>query len=134
MTNYESDNLKKFNKETFIEGFNDTKNEFGDKDIGCVDCGDNFIWSAGEQEFFRDKGLQNPPKRCKDCKKAKNERLAAINNAQKSGVRQRIEVAVRCAECETQTTVPFYPSQGRPVYCRSCYLAMNPNMLNGEKS
>ena len=30
------------------------------------------------------------------------------------------------------TTVPFYPSQGRPVYCRSCYLELNPSVLNGE--
>jgi CxxC-x17-CxxC domain-containing protein len=27
--------------------------------------------------------------------------------------------------------VPFYPSQGRPVYCRSCFLEMNPHILNG---
>jgi CxxC-x17-CxxC domain-containing protein len=38
-------------------------------------------------------------------------------------VRQRIEVSVQCAQCGQQTTVPFYPSQGRPVYCRSCFLA-----------
>ena len=82
--------------------------------------------------FYRDKGLQNPPKRCKTCKQAKNERLAAITNAQNSGVKQRIEVTVNCAKCESQTTVPFYPSQGRPVYCRSCFLAMNPT-LTAEK-
>jgi CxxC-x17-CxxC domain-containing protein len=38
-------------------------------------------------------------------------------------MRQRIEVSVDCAQCGQQTTVPFYPSQGRPVYCRSCFLA-----------
>ena len=69
------------------------------------------------------KGLKNEPKRCKPCKQAKNERLAAIANAQASGVRQRIEVSVQCAQCGQTTTVPFYPSQGRPVYCRSCFIA-----------
>ena len=49
--------------------------------------------------------------------------LADIAAAQASGVRQRIEVSVQCAQCGQQTTVPFYPSQGRPVYCRSCFLA-----------
>ena len=106
--------------------------EFEDKPILCIDCGVNFIWTVGEQAFFRDKKLQNPPKRCKECKQAKNERLAAIAAAQASGVRQRIEVAVNCAKCSETTTVPFYPSQGRPVYCRSCFLEMNPSILNGN--
>jgi len=97
--------------------------EHPDRSIKCVDCGENFIWTSGEQAFFHDKGLKNEPKRCKRCKQAKNERLAAITAAQTSGVRQRIEVSVQCAQCGQQTTVPFYPSQGRPVYCRSCFLA-----------
>jgi CxxC-x17-CxxC domain-containing protein len=99
------------------------ESEFQDRAIRCVDCNENFIWTAGEQVFFHDKGLKNEPKRCKPCKQAKNERLAAIAAAQSSGVRQRIEVSVQCAQCGQQTTVPFYPSQGRPVYCRSCFLA-----------
>jgi CxxC-x17-CxxC domain-containing protein len=99
------------------------ESEYQDRPIRCVDCNENFIWTAGEQVFFHDKGLKNEPKRCKPCKQAKNERLAAIAAAQSSGVRQRIEVSVSCAQCGQQTTVPFYPSQGRPVYCRSCFLA-----------
>lgn len=105
-----------------------TTDEFQDTTIVCIDCGQDFIWSGGEQLFFRDKGLQNPPKRCKACKQAKNDRLAAIATAQASGVKQKIEVTVSCARCTAQTTVPFYPSQGRPVYCRSCFLAMNPGL------
>jgi CxxC-x17-CxxC domain-containing protein len=99
------------------------ESEYQDRVIKCVDCNENFIWTSGEQVFFHDKGLKNEPKRCKPCKQAKNERLAAIAAAQTSGVRQRIEVSVQCAQCGQQTTVPFYPSQGRPVYCRSCFLA-----------
>jgi len=105
--------------------------EFQDRTIVCIDCNKDFIWTVGEQVFFRDKQLQNPPKRCKECKQAKNERLAAIALAQASGVRQRIEVSVNCARCSATTTVPFYPSQGRPVYCRSCFLELNPQVLNG---
>ncbi len=97
--------------------------EHPDRTIKCVDCNEYFIWTSGEQAFFHDKGLKNEPKRCKPCKQAKNERLAAITAAQTSGVRQRVEVSVQCAQCGQQTTVPFYPSQGRPVYCRSCFLA-----------
>lgn len=104
-------------------------NDFEDTTILCIDCDCDFVWTAGEQAFFRDKNLQNPPKRCKGCKQAKNARLAAITAAQESGIRQRIEVAVKCARCSQSTTVPFYPSQGRPVFCRSCFLEMNPTVL-----
>jgi len=106
--------------------------ELEDRLIPCIDCGKEFLWSAGEQAFFRDKRLENPPKRCKDCKKAKNERLEAVAAAHKSGIRQRIEVRVKCAKCGEPTSVPFYPSQGRPVYCRSCFLELNPSILNGN--
>lgn len=100
-----------------------TEETYDDRIIKCVDCGEDFVWTAGEQTFFHDKGLTNEPKRCKPCKQAKNERLAAIIAVQTTGVRQRIEVAVQCAQCGQPTTVPFYPSQGRPVFCRSCFMA-----------
>ena len=99
------------------------ESQYQDRAIKCVDCNENFIWTAGEQVFFHDKGLKNEPKRCKPCKQAKNDRLAAISAAQSSGIKQKIEVTVTCAQCREQTTVPFYPSQGRPVYCRTCFLA-----------
>ncbi len=121
------DDLKEFNQKTFVN-----ESELQDTNISCVDCGEDFVWTVGEQIFFRDKGLQNPPKRCKACKQAKNERIASITAAQTSGVKQRIEVAVFCAKCASYTTVHFYPSQGRPVYCRSCFLEMNPNLIENE--
>ena len=109
------------------------KEEFIDCLIKCIDCNQDFVWTTGEQGFFRDKGLRNPPKRCKCCKQAKNERIAAISAAQAAGVKQKIEVAVKCASCDSLTTVPFYPSQNRPVYCRSCFLGIN-NQNSIEKS
>ena len=127
MSQSESESLKEFNEKTFAP-----RTEFEDTTIVCIDCGKDFVWTGGEQLFFHDKGLQNPPKRCKPCKQAKNERLSAIAAAQAAGVKQRIEVAVYCAKCNAHTTVPFYPSQGRPVYCRSCFLAMNPGLIENE--
>ena len=107
------------------------KPEIEDVSIPCIDCRETFVWTAGEQHFFRDKHLENPPKRCKDCKKAKNQRLEAIELAAASGKRQRIEVQAQCAKCECVTTVPFYPSQGRPVYCRACFLEMTAPRSSG---
>ena len=111
------------------------ESEFEDASIQCIDCAQEFIWTVGEQVFFRDKQLQNPPKRCKDCKKAKNRRLEAIEIARTTGKRQRIEVRAECAHCAVVTTVPFYPCQGRPVYCRDCFATMgtdNANTANGH--
>lgn len=95
-----------------------------DVQLPCIDCGDLFIWTSGEQTFFREKNLLNPPKRCKECKKAKNRRLAAIELAKATGKPHKIEVSAQCAGCQEKTTVPFYPSQGRPVYCRDCFQSM----------
>lgn len=102
---------------------NGEASEFADRSIRCVDCSEQFVWTAGEQVFFHDKGLKNEPKRCKPCKQAKNDRLAAISASQVAGTKPKVEVNVTCAQCGLQTTVPFYPSQGRPVYCRSCFVA-----------
>lgn len=43
-----------------------------DKTLKCADCGKEFVWTAGEQAFYAEKGLQEP-KHCKDCKKARKE-------------------------------------------------------------
>ena len=97
---------------------------FEDLDIECIDCREPFVWTAGEQAFYRSKGLTNPPKRCKPCKKEKNKRLDAIEHARTTGQRYRVDIKAQCARCQKVTTIPFYPSQGRPVYCRACYLEM----------
>lgn len=94
-----------------------------DREIRCIDCTSLFTWTAGEQEFFESKGLVNPPKRCKGCKKEKTRRIEAILNRVPG---ERIDVPVRCASCDAATTVPFFPSQGRPVYCRKCFQQQRP--------
>jgi CxxC-x17-CxxC domain-containing protein len=95
--------------------------EFNDLPIECIDCGEEFIWTAGAQAFFYDKGLAHPPKRCKLCKRAKVRRLAAVEQSRIDGKPASIKAQAVCAKCSQRTTVPFYPSQGRPVYCRACF-------------
>jgi CxxC-x17-CxxC domain-containing protein len=84
--------------------------DFIDKALKCVDCGNEFVFTAGEQLFFHDKQFKNEPKRCKACK-----------SKRASGKSARPETRTTCSECGTETTVPFKPSQGRPVLCRSCF-------------
>ena len=99
----------------------DIVEEFEDRTMTCSECSDEFTWTAGEQAFFRAKELQNPPKRCKPCKKAKNRRIEAVQKAKVEGKRSKVEVNAECAECGVISSVPFFPSQGRPVYCRDCF-------------
>ncbi len=92
--------------------------EFQDKALACVDCGAEFIWTAGEQLFFADKNFKNEPKRCKGCK-AKRASRPAPSGA--SASRERVETTTNCSACGKETTVPFRPTQGRPVFCRECF-------------
>ncbi len=50
--------------------------DFQDKQLTCKDCGKEFTWSSGEQKFYADKGLQNPPGRCMDCRKKLKDKKA----------------------------------------------------------
>ena len=47
--------------------------EYNDQQMTCADCKRDFTWTAGEQEFFREKGFTSPPKRCRECRQAKKE-------------------------------------------------------------
>ncbi len=55
--------------------------EYKDITLTCRDCGKEFVWTAGEQEFYAEKGFTNPPARCKeDRAKRKAERNSNFNN------------------------------------------------------
>jgi CxxC-x17-CxxC domain-containing protein len=89
---------------------------FEDKTLVCQDCGQEFIFSAGEQEFYHEKGFQNEPKRCRECR---NQRRAGRSER---GPRQMFDTT--CAKCGQETQVPFKPVGDRPVYCLQCYQQM----------
>lgn len=107
---------------------------YEDKTIRCVGCSEVFLWSAGEQLFYAQKDLLNPPKRCKPCKLAKTRRIADIAIAHATGKKHRVDVRALCANCHKSTTVPFFPSQERPVYCRDCYLTIKNGQANGANA
>jgi len=90
--------------------------EFTDRVLKCSDCGAEFVFTAGEQLFFHDKQFKNEPRHCKQCK-AKRVR---------GGSRVRPETRTNCSLCGAETTVPFKPTQGRPVLCRSCFKQQMP--------
>ena len=86
---------------------------FDDRTLQCVDCGSDFEFTAGEQEFYQSKGLVNTPKRCPQCRT--NRKRMSNKKPQK-----RLYDIV-CSACGTEAQVPFRPSEDKPVYCRDCF-------------
>lgn len=84
---------------------------YEDKTLKCKECGNEFTFTAGEQEFYAEKGFQNEPQRCKACRdKRKNVNREAREMF--TGV---------CAECGGPATVPFQPTSDRAIYCSKCF-------------
>ena len=86
-----------------------------DKTLVCRDCGREFTFTTGEQEFYSSRGLQNEPSRCSEC------RASRRREQRGSSGQPRQMYSVICAGCGIETTVPFEPREERPVYCRECY-------------
>lgn len=87
---------------------------YEDKTLICKDCGKEFIFTAGEQEFYASKGFENEPQRCKECR-----------DARKSAARANREMFTAvCAECGEEAKVPFNPTGDHPVYCSECFAKM----------
>ena len=95
---------------------------YSDKTLHCRDCGADFVWTSGEQQFYAAKNLVNEPGRCASCRTAA--RAARQAGAGAPSGRPREFFPVVCDRCGMQTQVPFMPRDDRPVYCSSCYDAV----------
>lgn len=84
---------------------------YEDKTLVCRDCGAEFVFTAGEQEFFAERGFENEPQRCGNCRRARRT----------DSHRPREMFEVVCAGCGKVDKVPFEPKQDRAVYCKECY-------------
>jgi CxxC-x17-CxxC domain-containing protein len=109
--------------------------EFQDRTLSCSDCHQEFVFTAGEQEFYDRKGFKEIPKRCKPCREARKNRrpddrggggggYEGNGNSRgggggRGGGREMFDAT--CAACGAPARVPFRPAEGRPVYCRDCY-------------
>ena len=103
----------------------------GDRSITCVDCGEEFLFTAGEQAFYAERGLTNAPTRCKACRdKRKTQREGGGGGGYGGGGYgggygrgEKQMFATTCSQCGNETEVPFQPTPGRPVLCRDCFNA-----------
>ena len=120
---------------------------YADKTLTCRDCGQAFVFTAGEQEFHASKGFENMPSRCPDCRAA---RKAARGDSYGGGGgggyssggyssgggyggggggygrgggggggREMFEAS--CSSCGNVARVPFRPRGDKPVYCSDCF-------------
>jgi len=106
---------------------------YTDERLTCTDCGAEFVFSAGEQEFFASKGFQNKPNRCPDCRAARKAARSGGGGGAAGGMSsgraggggygggQREMYSVTCSECGQPAEVPFQPRGDKPVYCRECF-------------
>ena len=90
---------------------------YEDKTLVCKECGNEFIFTAGEQEFYAGKGLTNEPKRCLTCRRARK-------NADRPEAPRYDAV---CANCGCDFKLKFQPHEDRPVYCDDCFKQMKNN-------
>lgn len=80
----------------------------------CRDCEQEWTFGVLEQALYAERGYQNDPSRCKDCRdNRKSKNRPAANDGNYKGV---------CDECQGVAIVPFKPRSDRPLYCRSCFL------------
>ena len=92
----------------------EVKPMYEDKTLVCTECGNDFVFTAGEQEFYAERGFQNEPQRCKACRDARK------NNARSP----REFFTATCARCGGEAKVPFQPKTDRPVFCSECFAQM----------
>lgn len=86
------------------------ESELEDRTLMCKDCGNKFVWTAGEQKFFLDKGLENIPKRCKLC-----------TDKFKTKLREKHPVFwIKCRLCGKKAEVPFEP-KSEDILCEECF-------------
>jgi CxxC-x17-CxxC domain-containing protein len=121
--------------------------QFEDKSISCVDCAQEFVHSAADQARYAERGLAHEPKRCPACRAKRRNRQEASSgssggqgrsagggnvaagrgragrffSATESPRGRKEFFPATCAACGKETTVPFRPVEGRPVYCRDCF-------------
>lgn len=121
---------------------------YSDKNLTCADCGQEFVFTASEQDFYAQRGFTEP-RRCASCrasrKAARNEGSGGDESFGSYGAgggysaggyggggggyrdRPREMFSATCSNCGKEAQVPFRPTSGKPVYCSDCFRSMRGN-------
>lgn len=111
----ESMSSRRDNNQFHIPGERKTLS-YEDKTMACRDCGQQFTFTAGEQEFYNQKGFTNSPSRCPDCRSQRKS-----SGERRGGGGDREMFSATCSACGGEAKVPFQPSGDKPVYCSDCF-------------
>ncbi len=90
----------------------------------CSDCGAEFPFTVGEQEFYASRGFTNYPKRCENCRRARRSQQPRDGGGGGGYGAPREAFPINCSNCGIEATVPFRPRGDRPVYCNDCFSQM----------
>lgn len=96
---------------------------YSDRALTCVQCGNEFTFSADDQEFHAGRGYQDP-KRCPSCRAERRSGGGGYGGGGGGGGYDRGPrqmYAATCAQCGKEAQVPFEPRGDKPVYCSECY-------------
>jgi CxxC-x17-CxxC domain-containing protein len=97
-----------------------------DTTLTCRDCGQQFTFTSGEQDFYASRGYSEPS-RCPDCRAARKAERDGGGGGYGSysgggGSRGPREMfTATCSSCGNEAQVPFQPSGDKPVYCSTCF-------------
>jgi len=103
----------------------------GDKTLTCADCGQEFAFTASEQQFYADRQFSEP-RRCTSCRAIRKASRGVSSTGSYAGGESasrgydrgsREMFSATCASCGREAQVPFRPSGARPVYCSDCFTA-----------
>ena len=108
---------------------------YTDRNLTCVQCGNEFNFSADDQQYHAERGYQDP-KRCPTCRAERRAQSGGGGSYGSSGGGygggrggggggydrpQRQMFSATCSRCGKEALVPFEPRGDRPVYCSDCF-------------
>ena len=103
---------------------------YEDRNLTCVECNSEFVFSADDQQFHAEREYQEP-KRCPSCRQARRGGgggggYGGGGGGYGGGGSRQMHDAT-CADCGNACQVPFLPTQDRPVYCSDCFSKHKPS-------
>ena len=103
---------------------------YEDRNLTCVECNSEFVFSADDQQFHAEREYQEP-KRCPSCRQARRGGgggggYGGGGGGYGGGGSRQMHDAT-CADCGNACQVPFQPTQDRPVYCSDCFSKHKPS-------
>src|SRR3982751_72490 len=98
-----------------------------DMTLTCRDCGQEFTFTSGEQDFYSSRGFSEPS-RCADCRAARKAQRDGGGSSSYGGGYStggdrapREMFSANRSGCGRGAEGPFQPSNEKPVYCSSCF-------------